>query len=207
MPEPAVVTPREMTLAEYLAFEETALERHEFHDGEVLAMSGGTFDHARIGMNLNIMLGNRLRGTGCQNLGSDMKVATVETNRFVYPDATIVCGPPIFHEGDPKHTTIINPRVICEVLSPSTEGYDRGDKFNHYRRIDTVDEVLLISQSHRAVQGFLRQGDGTWSLAAWEGTDATARVRCLGIDLPLVELYEFTDDPAAPDPATADDAA
>ena len=178
-----------MTLAEYLAFEETSEERHEYHDGEVYAMSGGTFNHARVCTNLSAMLVPRLKGTGCQNLDSNMRVATAETRRFVYPDQSIVCGPPQFHEEDPNRTTIVNPRVIFEVLSPSTEGYDRGDKFNHYRRIESLEEVILIGREKPAAQGFWRQDDGTWSLAAWEGADVAVQVRCLGLELPLGELF------------------
>ena len=179
-----------MTIAEYLAFEETSEERHEYHDGEVFAMSGGTVEHGRVCRNLTIMLGNRLRGSGCENFDSNMRVAVSTARRFVYPDATVVCGPPKFHEGDPKRTTIVNPRVVFEVLSESTEGYDRGDKFDQYRRIESLEEVILIGRTSLGAQGFLRQDDGTWSLAAWDGIGGLARIRCLDLKLPLSELYE-----------------
>lgn len=190
MSEPAQTLDRRMTLAEYLAFEETSLERHEFHDGEVLAMSGGTYRHARIGTNTAVSLANRLKGGDCEALGSDLRVAVRETRRFVYPNVSVVCGGPQFHPEDQKQTTIINPRVIFEVLSESTEGYDRGEKFNHYRRIQSLEEFVLIAQDRPLVEGFLRQADGLWSMATWEGLDAVARVRCLEIDLPLAEVYE-----------------
>jgi len=178
-----------MSLAEYLRQEETAEVRHEFHDGEVLAMTGGTYKHARICTNLTATLHQMYRGKPCEVLDSNMRVATQATRRFVYPDATILCEPPAFHPDDPKQTTIINPRVVFEVLSESTEGYDRGEKFNHYRRIESLEEYILLAQDRPLVEGFWRQGDGTWSMAAWEGAEAVASIRCLGENLPLTELY------------------
>ncbi len=185
-----------MTIAEYLAFEETSEVPHEFHDGEIVAMSGGTYDHARVATNLTGSLHAKLKGSPCEVLDSHMRVATQQAPRFVYPDASILCGPPEFHPEDPKRTTIINPRVIFEVLSDSTEGYDRGEKFNRYRLIPTLEEYILLAQGRPLVEGFHRQDDDTWSMATWEGIDATATVRCLGLTLPLAELYPGTD-PAA----------
>src|SRR5690606_26871246 len=100
--------------------------RHEYHAGEVLAMSGGTYDHAAVSTNLVVALGTRLQGQPCRVLDSNMRVAVKEADRFVYPDASILCAPPQFHLDDPNRTTIINPRIVFEVLSDSTESYDRG---------------------------------------------------------------------------------
>ena len=181
--------PQRMTLAEYLAFEETATDRHEFHDGEVLAMSGGTRPHGRLTANLTRRLGERLDGTPCENYDSNMRIAVRETRRYVYPDATIVCGGAQFDPGDPKQTTIVNPRLVFEVLSPPTEAYDLGEKFDHYRRIPSREEYVVIAQREPTVRSFMRQADGTWSMQAWDGLDAVARIRCLEIDLPLAEVY------------------
>jgi len=178
-----------MTLADYLRQEETADARHEFHNGRVGPRDVGNYIHARITTNLTSTIGNRLDGKPCEVLDSNMRVATQATRRFVYPDATILCEPPAFHPDDPKQTTIINPRVVFEVLSESTEGYDRGEKFNHYRRIDALEEYILLAQDRPLVEGFWRQNDGTWSMAAWEGAEAIASIRCLGVNLPLTELY------------------
>ncbi len=201
MTSPASEAALRMTLAEYLRREETSEGKHEFHDGEVLAMSGGAYDHAAIATNLTRTLGNRLQGRPCEALDSNMRVATSVTRRFVYPDASILCGPPEFHPEDRKKTTLVNPRVIFEVLSESTSDYDRGEKFDHYRRIPSLEEYVLVVQHQPMVQGFLRQADGTWSMATWEGPAAVGRVRCVGIDLPLAELYagvEFPERPARP---------
>jgi Uma2 family endonuclease len=197
MARPAPKLDERMTLAEYLRRGETSEIKHEFHDGEVLAMSGGTYNHARVATNLVIALGPRLRGSPCEVLDSNMRVATQATRRFVYPEATIVCGGPVFHPEDPKRTTIINPRVIFEVLSESTEAYDRGEKFAHYQRMESLEEYLLISQDRALVEGFLRQADGSWNLLSWRGLDAVARVRCLEIQLPLSELYSGLPDMGA----------
>ncbi len=178
------------TIAEYLTLEETSEQKHEYHDGEVLAMSGGTYSHARVCSNLGGMLFNRLRGSGCQHLDSNMRVATSESRRFVYPDASILCEEPRFHPDDPNETTLINPRVIFEVASELTEGYDRGDKFDQYRKIESLEEYVLIGRVSPTVQGFLRQDDGSWSMRAWEGLDAVAVVRSVGVELPLGELFE-----------------
>lgn len=190
MTMPAQKLDRRMTYAEYVAFEQTARERHEFIDGEVLAMSGGTYDHSGIKTSLTALLRARLGGTGCRVRDSDMRVGLADHRRTAYPDASIVCGPPSFDPQGPRQTTLLNPRVIFEVLSDSTERYDRTDKFNFYLTIPSLDEYLLIAHHRPRVEGYLRQGDGTWSMAVWDGVEATARVRCLNIDLPLAELYE-----------------
>lgn len=201
MTSSAIKSVSRVSLAEYLRREEVAEQKHEFHDGEVLAMSGGTYRHARVATNLTTTLHQALKRGPCEALDSNMRVATAETRRFVYPDASILCGPPEFHPEDPKQTTIINPRVVFEVLSESTEGYDRGEKFNHYRRIATLEEYILVAQDRPLVEGFLRQNDGTWSMIAWEGVEAVASVRCLALALPLTELYEGLDFAAAERPA------
>ena len=186
---PAAKLDLRLTLAEYLGREETAEVKHEFHDGEVLAMSGGTYGHARVATNLTAALHQRLSGTPCEVLNSVMRVATRVTRRFVYPDASIVCGGPVFHPEDPKRTTIVNPTVLFEVLSDSTEAYDRGEKFAHYQQIESLREYVLIAQDRPQVEGFLREPDGSWNLCAWRGLAAVARVRSVGVELPLAEVY------------------
>ena len=178
-----------VSIADYLRREETSDVKHEYHDGEVLEMSGGTFNHAAVATNLTVALGVQLRWTQCRPLDSNMRVAIEGANRFVYSDATILCEPPKFHSSDPNRTTLINPRVIFEVLSDSTEAYDRGDKFQRYQDIESLDEYLLLAQDRPVVEGFHRQPDGNWSFQTWRGIEATARVRSVGIDLPLSDLY------------------
>ena len=178
-----------VSLAEYLEREATSTDRHEFHDGEILAMSGGTYRHARVATNLTIALGNRLTGHNCQNLDSNMRVATKVSSRYVYPDASVICEEPQFDLADPKQTTILNPKVIIEVLSESTEAYDRGKKFTHYRMISSLEEYVLVSPDLPIVETFLRQPDGTWSLQVFEGVETDVIFRSLNITIRMQEIY------------------
>lgn len=185
---PAEKLDTRVTIAEYLRREETSEVRHEYHDGEVLEMSGGTVEHGRLTRNLVVALVARFKPP-CEVFDSNMRVAVSRARRFVYPDASILCAPPQFHLDDPKRTTLINPRVIFEVLSDSTERYDRGEKFEKYRQIESLEEYILLSQNKPAVEGFLRQSDGSWNLLAWQGVEAIAKLRCVEVGLPLAELY------------------
>ena len=177
------------TVEAYLAAEAVSEEKHEFHDGEILVMSGGTFEHSAITINLAGLLLARLQGTTCRPLDSNMRVRPGVSTRYFYPDLSVICGPPAFDPLDRQRTTITNPKVIVEVLSESTAAYDRDEKFTLYRESDTLEEYVLVSQVRPDVQTFLRQPDGTWSFAAYAGREATARLRSLDIDLPLAAVY------------------
>jgi Uma2 family endonuclease len=180
---------RFFSVEEYLRLERDSSEKHEYRDGEILAMAGGTADHSLILANTIRELGNRLKGKPCRLYESNLRVKIARKVLYCYPDATVVCGPSQFDPQDAHKTTIINPRVIIEVLSPSTEAYDRGAKFTRYREIESFEEYVLIAQDEPSVETFLRQADGTWSFAAYSGRDAVAKVRCLGVELPLAEVY------------------
>ena len=119
--------------------------------------------------------------------------------RYVYPDALVFCGPPQFDPDDVKRHTILNPRVIIEVLSPSTEAYDRGDKFAQYREIDGFEEYILIAQDRPHVESILRQPDGAWSFQTFTGLASAARVRCLGLEIAMSEIYAGVEWPAPED--------
>ncbi len=179
---------RRYTVQEYLDLEEKAEERHELWDGEVLAMSGGTHRHGLVSSNIHGTLWQRLRGKPCRPLESSNRIRT-SPGRYVYPDASVVCGKPIFDPDDPKQTTIINPTLVIEVLSPSTESYDRGKKFDAYQMIETLKEYVLIDPSKPYIQTFNRQADNSWRLDKVEGMDATLQVRSLGLDIPLAEVF------------------
>jgi len=188
------------TIEEYLRGEEQSVVKHEFHEGEILEMTGGTYEHSLITANVVGEMRVRLKGSQCKVLESNMRVRVRPTPRYVYPDASVVCGPPQFDPQDPKRTTIINPRVIIEVLSESTEAYDRGEKFTRYREIATFEEYILVSQSSPMIETFMRQADGKWSFAPWSGIEAVARVRTLAVDLPLSEIYAGIEFPEVPNP-------
>lgn len=152
-------------------------------------MSGGTYRHSRIIANVIRSAGNRLDGSPCFVLESNMRVRLAVEDRYVYPDATIVCGEPQFDPLDPNQTTILNPTVVVEVLSDSTEAYDRGAKFTAYRELASMTEYVLVSQDVPQVETYLRQGDGTWSFAAYRGVENVAAFRSVRIELPLKEIY------------------
>ncbi|HRK32520.1 MAG TPA: Uma2 family endonuclease, partial [Tepidisphaeraceae bacterium] len=121
------------TIAEYLALEEKSEGKNEYHDGEIIAMAGGSYRHSKLKTNLIRTLGNRLMGHRCEPLDSDMRVRVEKRLSYFYPDAQILCTPPTFDVDDPKKTTIVNPTVVFEVISESSEAYDRGEKFSMYR--------------------------------------------------------------------------
>jgi Uma2 family endonuclease len=193
---------RRYTLAEYLDFEETAPWKHEFHNGEILAMSGASPEHALITASALRVIGNRLEGKPSRVYSSDLKIAVGPNADVQYPDGSVICGPLEFHPADPTRRLVVNPRVIVEVLSPTTEGYDRGEKFILYRTLASFEEYVLISQTTALVETFLRQPDGRFLIdATYTGLDATARINSLQIQLPLADIYAgvtFPEHPTRP---------
>jgi Uma2 family endonuclease len=183
-------TGRRYTLEEYLKFEEASPEKHEFHNGEVLAMSGSSLEHAAITANLLRVLGNSLLGKSCRVFSSDLKIAIGPRANIVYPDGSVVFGPPEFHPADPKRRLVTNPRVIVEVLSPATEAYDRGAKFSLYRTLPSLEEYVLVSQDKPMIETFVRQADGRFVIAAtFAGLDSAASLTSLNIQIALAEVY------------------
>jgi Uma2 family endonuclease len=198
-------TKHRYTVEEYLRREAAAVDKHEFHEGEILAMSGGTLRHSLIAANVVGSLWSRLGNSRCFPLESNMRVRVPPTDRYVYPDATVVCGDPQFDPQDPNLTTIINPRVIFEILSESTEAYDRGAKFTRYREIESLEQFVLVSQDRPLVEAYARQPGGTWLLAPSSGIEAVAALQSIQINLPLSEIYRRVSfaapgdtDPSAP---------
>jgi Uma2 family endonuclease len=186
---------RRYTLQEYYQLEAASDERHEYLDGyiiprgEALAMSGGSFEHSIIIANLLGELRLQLRGKPCRTFESNLRVRIGRRIRYVYPDLGVYCGEPALEDIPGAGQALTNPRVIFEVLSPSTADRDRGAKFDAYREIESLEEYVLVSSDAAHVQSFLRQPDGTWSLLPVAGIEAVARIRSLQIDLPLAEIY------------------
>lgn len=172
---------------EYLARERQSPFRSEYHDGDVFAMTGASFPHNVIAANLVGELRQRLKASPCQTVQSDLRVRIAPPNAYVYPDVAVAC-PPIELE-DAQGDTLLNPVLIVEVLSDSTEAYDRGRKFACYRQIPSLREYLLVSQHEARVDHFRRAGDGTWNLRAVEGLAAVLQLESLGFELPLAEIY------------------
>jgi len=196
---------RRLTAAEYLAIESTSEIRHEFLDGEMFAMSGGSLWHNLIKDNFARAVANRLSGGTCRVVTSDQRLKVDATGLYTYPDVLVFCGPPVMEDG--MHHTLTNASLVAEVLSNSTEKYDRGIKFSHYRRLDTLQEYLLIAQDRFSVEVFQRQdagsssaGSDAWLLSAAAEREAEVRLSSLGITVPLAEIYagvEFPPEPPA----------
>ena len=178
-----------MTISEYLDFEAAAEEKHEYVDGEILAMSGGSASASRMAASLIAAVHDALRGKPCDVYDSNLKVRIGRKHRYRYPDAMVICGSEQFDPDDKRRHTITNPRVIFEILSPSTERSDRTTKFDDYRSIDGVEEYVLLSQSTPRVETYHRKPDGTWQFDVKVGLDSAVTLKSIGIDLPLSELY------------------
>jgi Uma2 family endonuclease len=171
---------------EYLELERAAEERHEFLDGEIVAMSGGTAEHSLIAQNIIGELRSALRPKPCKVFTSDMRIRIEAANRYTYADAVVVCGPPRL--ADEARDTLLNPTAIFEVLSDSTESYDRGEKFAGYRTVPSVEEYVLVSQKQEQVEHFHRQADGSWLLHVY-GSGETVSLPALGCELKVDKVY------------------
>ena len=146
------------TFAEYLELEEISRVRHEYLAGEIYAMAGGTPEHAAIAAAIVAELGGQLRGRPCQVYSSDLRVRILATGLATYPDVTVVCGP---SERDPDSPThVVNPSVVVEVMSPSTEAYDRGEKREHYQQVPSLQAVLLVAADGGSVERWTRSEAG-----------------------------------------------
>lgn len=171
---------------EYLALERAADYKSEYIDGEIFAMSGGSRRHSLIAGNLIRELGNLLRHRPCEVHPSDLRVNVDEADLYTYPDVTVICGDPEF--ADAENDTLMNPAVIVEVLSPTTEAYDRGEKFARYRLLPSLRVYMLVSQDRPRVEWYTRGPDG-WLLHDADGLDATVELTDPGCTLALAEVY------------------
>ena len=181
---------RRLTPAEYLAIEVASEGRHEFYDGEIFAMGGGSYWHNLVKDNLARGLGNRLASRGCTVLTSDQRVKVDATGLYTYPDVVVFCGKPTFEDG--VHYSAINPLVLAEVLSDSTEKYDRGIQFGHYRQLPSVQEYLVLAQDRVSVERYRRQTAGdpsSWVLIAVTDPAGIVEFESLGISVPVAEIY------------------
>lgn len=172
----------------YLALERAAPIRSELVDGEIVAMSGASFRHNRINLNLAGILNGRLRPTSCQVCSNDLRVLAPHTALYTYPDVVVVCGLPRFQ--DDQLDTLLNPTLLAEVLSPTTESFDRGRKFAQYQEIESLAEYLLVAQDEARIEQFVRQPDGLWTYRAVAGRDATLELPSVGVTLSLSEVYD-----------------
>jgi Uma2 family endonuclease len=174
------------TWAEYLALEASSNVKHEFLDGQIYAMAGGTPEHAALAATVIGLLFPQLRDGRCRAHDADLRVRVRETGLATYPDVTVVCGK---RERDPDDAqAVTNPTLIVEVLSRSTEAYDRGDKFEHYKRLASLREYVLVSHRERTVEVWTRASDDTWTKSV-SGDGAVARLDSIDAHLDVSELY------------------
>jgi Uma2 family endonuclease len=182
----ATATLHRYSFADYLAFEEGSNTKHEFLDGEIYGMAGGTPEHAALSVAVSSILHGQLRGGPCRAYSSDLRVRVLASGLATYPDVTVICGE---LERDPESpTTAVNPRVVVEVLSEGTEAYDRGQKLEHYRRIPSLAAVVLVSHRTPAIEVWERASDETWRRREF-GPAEEAVIEALPARLPVDEVY------------------
>lgn len=173
------------TFDDYLRVEEDSVIRHEFLDGRIWAMAGGTPEHARICANMIALLNVALGARRCSVFTTDLRIRVSATGLATYPDVSVICGHLELDPADPKRHTALNPRLLVEVLSPSTEEYDRGEKLEHYQQIASLEEVLLVHHSERKIVVWRRSGDRWTSTQHADGVIVLA----IGCELSLSAIY------------------
>ena len=173
---------RRMTIQEYLEVERVAHAKSEFLEGEAFAMAGGSRKHSRIAVNLAGFLNRRLAGTPCQVFNSDMRLQIEATGLCTYPDVQVACGKLRF--ADAREDTLLNPRIIIEVLSDSTAAWDRGKKFWHCRHLASLAEYVLVSQDGWMVEHYLRQSNGSWRLRTEDDAKGALALESIKVRVP-----------------------
>ena len=182
-----------VTEEQYLAIERAAEFRSEFLDGEMFAMSGGSVRHAILQVNILVELSVGLRGTPCQAFGPDFRIK-VSNRIYTYPDVSVACGKVLLADG--HNDSLLNPVVIVEVLSPTTEKYDRGLKFQHYRSIASLKDYILVDQSQMRIEQYTRQPDDTWTLRDYQNPEQELKIDSIGVSIPLGRIYDRIEIPA-----------
>lgn len=180
--KPEIYTPEE-----YLEFERNSEVRHEYIDGELYEMAGANKRHNRISTNVIRLLDTQILERDCNVYGSDMRIKIASTGKYTYPDIVAICGEEIFE--DEKEDTLLNPLLIIEVLSKSTEGYDRGAKFEYYQTIESFSEYLLVSQEPFRVEQFTRQAKNVWTYFEFRKSDDVVRLTSINCELLLRNIY------------------
>ncbi len=202
---PVLKRPSYISVAEYLKRERAAVEKSEYVDGEMRKMSGASYEHSVITVNITGELYIALKKrSDCKTCSGDIRIHVPATNRFRYPDGAIVCAQsPIFYP-DEHNDILLNPFVIVEVLSPSTEAEDRGDKFAEYQLLESFAEYVLVSQHTPRVEVYSRESDGDWKYHNFVGLSAMAHLPRLGISIALHDVYDKIEF-SAPDAGESDE--
>jgi Uma2 family endonuclease len=178
---------RKFTPEEYLALERTAKYKSQYYRGEIFAMPGGTLRHGMMSASIIRILGNQLLSRPCSVYSSDTKVMVEETGLMTYPDVVVACMEQRFH--NQEKDVLLNPTVLIEVLSPSTELYDRGTKSEHYRKIPSLQEYILIAQDRIHIEQFTRSAEGHWTFAEVDQPGQILRLESIACDLSVDDVY------------------
>jgi Uma2 family endonuclease len=186
----ALKKPKFYTSAEYLEFERQSEIRHELIDGEIFEMAGANKRHNRISINAVRLLDNQLLERDCNVYGSDMRVKITSTEKYTYPDVVAVCGEEFFE--DSTEDTLLNPMLIIEILSKSTEAYDRGAKFEYYQTIESFQEYVLISQEPFRVEQYVRKDKNVWTYFEFRQATDIVKLNSIDCELVLQDIYHKT---------------
>lgn len=184
---------QKFTFEEYLVKEAAAEYKSEYHGGKIVAMAGGSFDHNTIGQNAGTAISNQLKAKKkkCRVANSDQKIFIESYDKGIYPDVSVICDKPNFHNN--RKDVITNPILVVEVLSPSTENYDRGKKFTQYRSLPSFKEYVLITQGEAKVESWYKQEENVWRISNAKGLDSTIQLYSLGIEITLADIYYLID--------------
>jgi Uma2 family endonuclease len=177
-----------ITPEEYLAAEREAEYKSEYFEGEVFAMTGASRKHNLVSGNIFASLHTQLKKRPCEAYQSDMRVKVSPTGLYTYPDVVVICGEPAFD--DEQKDSLLNPTVLVEVLSKSTASYDRGEKFEHYRRLESLAEYLAVAQNKYHVEHYIRQPDNQWLLSETEEVKDTVSLPSVKCQLALADIYD-----------------
>lgn len=180
-----------LTPTEYLEFERKSEIKHEYYNSKIFAVSGAERNHSKVVANLSGLVWQHLKGKNCEIYANDMRVFVPISGLYTYPDLVVVCGEPQFQ--DDVFDTLLNPILLIEVLSDSTEGYDRGKKFQHYRSIESLQEYILVSQSEARIEKYVRHGDGFWLLSEAVGSDSEIEFSSIECLISLSDVYDKID--------------
>ena len=180
-----------LTPEEYLAIEETAEYKSEYYQGEMFAMAGGSFNHNRIARTLTEKLNHSLQGKNCEAFSEEVRLWIEKASLFTYPDVVVVCGKIQTYQN--RRDTLINPLMIVEVLSDSSEPYDRGQKFKFYRSLPTLREYLLVDQYKIHIEQFSLGQSGKWILTDYDDADSVLQCTSIDFQMPLREIYQRVD--------------
>ncbi len=176
------------TPQEYLALERKAQDKSEYFNGEIFAMTGASRRHNVMVANVLAALHGQLKKRPCEIYPSDMRVKVSPTGLYTYPDVVVVCGEPRFD--DEQKDTLLNPTVLVEVLSKSTASYDRGEKFEHYRKLDSLNEYLVIAQNKHHVEHYVRQPDNQWLLSETDDIQSIVNLSSIECHLSILDVYD-----------------